>query len=103
MKKDRIVLVTIRSFHSIDFLVLSLKLEFSGLDNRPATVGEAISLPFGNDFCVAGWMEKDGLNRRERPMCRSETSVNRPFPIIQARFVIVPAERHIGRSLRCDG
>ena len=33
-------------------------------------------------------------------MCRSESPINRPFTIIGARFVIVPAERHIGRSLR---
>ena len=33
-------------------------------------------------------------------MCRSDPPVGRPFPIIGTRFVIVPAERHIGRSLR---
>ena len=38
--------------------------------------------------------------RRERPVCRSESPANRPFFMIRDRFVIVPSERHIGRSLR---
>ena len=39
-------------------------------------------------------------DRRERPVCRSESPINRPPTMIRAGCDNIPSQRHIGRSLR---
>ena len=42
------------------------------------------------------------IDRRERPVCRSESPVSQSSTMIWAGFDIVPAEWHVGRSLRLN-